>query len=166
MGLNGESLSIFGILGVIIIGFIVILAVASFIMDYDPSTTIQNNTTIDLNGITLTVPKTENSTIDKNASLLNINESKKVGENMLASEVTAGTAYQYYDYENNLIIWVCDANSTSYTDEHEEMTIENSDGQLKRDFWQKRTIGNKTIVMYVTEGKVLSKQIIESARLT
>ena len=158
-----DGLTTMGVCGGICIGLLLIIAVSSFILDYDPSTTIENNTTIELNGVTITVPQTNNYTINQNASLTNINDTDKFG---FGSNITKGNAYQYIDPVNKIEIYVADNNRTSYSDIPDFSDLDSFEGDLDRIHTEKRTVGDKTVYMYVTEGKGLSKRIIESARIT
>lgn len=163
MSFLGDGLTTMGVCGGICIGLLLIIAVSSFILDYDPSTTIENNTTIELNGVTITVPQTNNYTINENASLTNINDTDKFG---FGSNITKGNAYQYIDTVNKIEIYVADNNRTSYSDIPDFSDLDSFEGDLDRIHTEKRTVGDKTVYMYVTEGKGLSKRIIESARIT
>ena len=150
-----------GCFGLIIILFILI-NIASFIIDYDPSTTIENNTTIELNGVTLTVPQSNNYSINESASLWNFNDTEKFG---IGNNISQGNAYQYHDYEYEIDIYVADNNRTAYSDIPDFSELETLEGDSDRTHIEKRTLGDKTIVIYVTEGKDLSKKIVESAHL-
>jgi len=162
MGFLGDGLTTFGICGGICIGIILIITAASFIMDYDSSTSIENNTTIELNGVKLVVPQSDNYSINESASLSNINDTDKFG---IGSNITKENAVQYYDYVNHISIYVCDSNKTAYSDISDYSEIDVLDGETDRTHIEKRTVGDKTIVMYVQEGKGLSKLIINSASL-
>lgn len=158
---NKHILKIF--IGILLL--LLILPPSFSFFDFGPNT-IENNKTIELNGVRLTVPESNNYSTNDSCTLSHVNDTNKFGNDLIkSSEITTGNAYQYFDYEHNLSIWVCDANRTAYTEQADGMEIETYDGQLERDFWQKRTLGDKTIVMYVTEDEKLSKLIIDSATL-
>ncbi|RAP46835.1 MAG: hypothetical protein BZ135_03215 [Methanosphaera sp. rholeuAM6] len=163
MSFLGDGLTTMGICGGVCIGFILIIAVSSFIIDYDPSTTIENNTTIELNGVTITVPQTNNYTINENASLWNINDTDKFG---FDNNITKENAYQYHDYVNRIDVYVADNNRTAYSDIPDYSDMDVFDGDSGRTHIEKRTVGDKTVFIYVTEGKGLSKRIVDSARIS
>ena len=128
------------------------------------STTIENNKTIEVNGVRITVPETSNYTINENASLWNVNDTKKFGiEN--EAKIVEGNAYQYYDGVNNISIYVADANRTAYSDVPDFSELTTLDGDIDRTHIEKKSVGDKVVVMYVTEGKGLSKLIIDSATI-
>ena len=156
MGFLSDASTTFGIcIGTIIVILIAIFALSA-IMDFDPSTTIENNTTITLNGIKITVPQTSNYTINDNASLWHVNDTEKFGMN---NNITKGNAWQYYDPEHNISIYVADSNRTAHSDTPDSSELTLLDGDTERTHIEKKTIGDKTIVMYVTEGKGLSGTI-------
>lgn len=143
---------------------IILFGVYLFLDDYDFDPTIQNNTTINLNGVTLTVPKTNNYTIIDNATLYHINDTDKFG---MLSNVTKGNAYEYSDTEHDVYIYVSDNNRTAYAEEPEGRKIMDSDGsESARTYENIRHIGNKTIVSHVVEQKQLGTKIVNSATLT
>lgn len=139
---------------------IILIAAASFVLDLDTRTSIENNKTIELNGVEITVPETTNYSINENESLWNYNDTEKFGYN---SNITAGNAVQYYDYVNKVNIYVADANRTAYSDVPDFSELETFDGELERTHIEKKNVGDKVVYMYVTEGKGLSKLIIDSA---
>ena len=84
---------------------VILITAASFIMDLDTRTSIENNKTIELNGVQITVPETSNYSINENASLWNVNDTDKFGiEN--EAKIVEGNAYQYHDSVNNISIYV------------------------------------------------------------
>ncbi len=87
----------------IILLIIAIAVIASAIIDFDPSTTIENNTTIELNGIQITVPQTNNYTINDSAALWNVNDTDKYGTYHV-DEIRQGNAWSYYDENHNITI--------------------------------------------------------------
>jgi hypothetical protein len=142
-----------------------IIFIASAILDFDPRTTIENNTTIELNGIQITVPQTSNYTINESDALWNYNDTDKYGIEHL-DEIRNGNAWSYYDYSHNITIYVAYSNRTAYSDVPDFSTMEsNVDyGREGRTHYEKRTLGDKIVYVEVLEEKELSKKIVASAK--
>lgn len=66
---------------------------------------------------------------------------------------------------NNISIYVADANRTAYSDVPDFSELTTLDGDIDRTHIEKKSVGDKVVVMYVTEGKGLSKLIIDSATI-
>ena len=161
MEFTKKSLYIFGLcIGIILI--ITFTTVSSSFLDFGTSTGIEHNKTIELNGIKITVPESNNSSINESSSLRNVNDTEKFGFKESVN-ITSGNAYNYIDKNNNIIIYVADNNRTSYSDIPDFSEFTTMDGELDRTHIEKKTVGDKTVLLYVTEGNDLSKQIINSA---
>ena len=160
MGFLGDSTTTIGVCIGIPILIIILLVAASFIMDIDTRSSIENNKTIELNGVQITVPESNNFTINESASIWNINDSKKFDN---YTNIREGNAWHYHDNVNNISLYVADANRTAYSDEPDFSRMESFEGELERTHIEKKNVGDKVVVLYITEGKGLSKLIIDSA---
>lgn len=139
-----------------------ITTVSSSFFDFDASTSIEHNKTIELNGVKITVPESNNSIINESCSLKNVNDTEKFGFKE-SINITTGNAYSYIDKDNNISIYVADNNRTSYSDIPDFSELTTMDGELDRTHIEKKTLNDKTVLIYVTEGNDLSKRIINSA---
>ena len=162
MGFIKDGAFTIGLCVGIIALFLVIIVVASFIIDYDASPTIENNTTIELNGIQITVPQSSNYTVNESTRLWNFNDTEKFGYEH-DDEIAEGNAWCYSDDVNNVTIYVAYANRTAYSDTPDFSTMEPDDTSSARIHYEKRTVGDKIVYVRVIEGKELSKKIVASA---
>ena len=144
------------------LGILIIIFVASAILDFDPSTSIENNTTITLNDVHLVVPASPDASVDESATLSNVNDTEKFGIER-QREVTEGNAKMYNDPSHGVQVYVADADRTAYSDEPDSSETTVLDGDRDRTHIEKKNVGDKVVVVFVTEGKGLSRRIIESA---
>lgn len=140
---------------------IILIGVYFFMDSYDPDPTIKNNTTVVVDGIKFTVPKTENYTIQENERLWHEDDWENFGA---TSNITEGNAYRYHDPNHGIEIFVSDSNRTSYGNDSEGRSVLSGDGtEDGRTFVNVRHMGNKTVVTHVFEQKQLGTKIINSA---
>ena len=68
MGFFKDSEQILGVCVGIIAIIVILITAASFILDYDSNPAIDNNKTMTLNGVSITVPETNNYTVNDSTS--------------------------------------------------------------------------------------------------
>ena len=159
----GDVSFTFGLCLGIILLLVVIIVGGSAILDFDPRSTIENNTTVELNGLHVTVPQTTNYTINESSRLYNHNDTDKFGYQNV-DEIAEGNAWCYQDDINNVTVYVAYSNRTSYSDIPDFSEMDSvTDGSGKREHIEKRNVGDRVVYVRVVEGKDLSKKIVASA---
>lgn len=130
---------------------------------------IENNKTIDLNGVRLTVPNSDNFTINDSSTLDYYSYSKKNEEKLDLDKVdhfnSNGTAHEYFDAANQIRIMVINSSDVPYISADSDGEVVDSVELEGRIFQQQKTLNNKVVLVWVYEdnGQDLSKKIINSA---
>ncbi len=157
-----------GCVGIIVL-LVILISAWSFISDYDPDPTIQNNTTISLNDITLTVPKSDNYKINDSATLdyyhFNTNGDYSLDLDKIDNFNKKETAHEYYDYANHINIMVINSTDVPYISQYDDGEVVDSVEGDGRYFQQKKTFEGKVVLVWVYDdkGKSLAQKIINSA---
>lgn len=171
MGFFKDGITIFGgCIGLILL-LVILMFAAAYITDLDFNPVIDNNTTIELNNVTITVPQS-NNTITNNSTTLDYFNFNKGGYNDLdLNEVdnfnTKGTAHEYHDIQNDIKIMVIDKQNLPYIDKYKDGEQVDAPDGGERYFQQKKTINDKVVIVWVYQehGKGLSQKIINSAKI-
>lgn len=171
MGFLSDGAYVLGICVGIIVVLLVIILAASFILDYDPTTTIEDNKTIALNGVMLTVPVSSNYSVNNSTKLDYYSYMKsdygKLDLGKIDNFNAEGTASEYYDFNNHIKVMVINQTDVPYiTSDDEGETIDSVEGE-GRVFQQQRTIDGKVVLVWVYDdcGKSLAKKIVDNAKL-
>lgn len=115
-------------------GIIILIFIIFSIMDIGLDPVIHNNTTITIDKYTLTVPQTDNYTINDSYSYFYEKDFEKYGMDNYIN-ATANNSIQYHDSSHNVSIDILDKNKTSYTDQsdgEEIVPIEMSGRYIKQ----------------------------------
>lgn len=147
---------------IILIGLVILCLIPTVTASLFGANTIENNKTIDINGLIITVPETGNYSINESTTLSNVNDTEKFG---MFSPVSENNSWEYYDGEHDISLYVADSNRTAYSDIPDYHELTTLDGDSERTNIVKKTVGDKTLVVYVTEGDNLAELIAESAKV-
>ncbi|MBQ6218280.1 MAG: hypothetical protein IJH55_07050 [Romboutsia sp.] len=143
-------------------GIIIVIIAIFMILDIGFDPVIHNNTTVTIDKYTLTVPQTDNFTINDSYSYFYEKDFEKYGMDNYTN-ATANNSINYYDYNHNVSIDILDKNKTSYTDQpdgEEIVPIEMSGRYIH----QKKDMGDKLVVVTTHEDRGLARNIINSVK--
>lgn len=169
MGFFKDSAQILGVCVGIIAIIVILITAASFILDYDSNPAIDNNKTMTLNGISITVPETNNYTVNDSTTLsyfdFNKNKDYSLNLDIVENFNTEGTAHEYRDFEHHIEIMVINSSDVPYIDNYDDGEVIDSVELDGRYFQQKKTLGDKVVLVWVYDdkGKSLAQKIINSA---
>jgi len=163
---NKNKLLMLGIIIIIILFTIPIISASFF--GIGAMNTIEKNKTIELNGVKITVPETDNFTKNDSTTLSYYDLIHSNYENLDLDEIDnfnkEGSAHQYRDFTNDIEIMVINSSDAPYLQNYEDGKIIDSVELEGRMFQQKKKLGDKVVLVWVYDenGEDLSQVIIDS----
>lgn len=142
MGLIKDGAKAIGICIGTIILIAIIFTAWTYIADFNTDH-IENNTTITLNGVTITVPQTDNYTINNTDTLdyydFMKSEYKELNLSKIDNWNKEGTAHSYNDNKHSLTIMVINSSDVPYIHEYDDGEVVDAfDDGTGRYFQQKK----------------------------